>query len=190
MRVELMRCEHCMQELRPATRFCTACGRAVTEPVVDTVINDRVESAPALVAAQPIIAPMTLRKNPGFAYLLHLIYPGWGLFYAERLWLGIAHVLINTVALGTVVMLFIKIIPRLIAGNTVWNELWQLSVLLFGLVLFWFYGLGVTRRTVNRVNQLVVRPGTDGEELSQPLRVITWELTLLVIINGIVLAGS
>ena len=119
-----------------------------------------------------------------------MVFPGGGLFYAECVGLGFGHVLVNTVGIGAAFIMLAKIFPAVLQGQSVFDELVNVSLVVIGLTLLWFYGLGLTRRAVQRYNRELetarTGPGVSGGRV---VATIVWSLVVLVAVNLLILSG-
>lgn len=120
---------------------------------------------------------------------LHLLYPGFGLLYAGRVALGVAHTLITTVGLGTLLVVMLRVIKDLLTSRAAWDNGLTMFALTVGLFIFWTYGLLLTRRVVQTDN-LRRRAGlATGTTPARLVTMIVWELLALVALNLLFVFG-
>lgn len=190
-------CPHCRRVSPPGASFCTGCGAALNSASAPAAAPApslpaaRAESCPALAAgaraSRAAAPPANLPpggKRVGPAIFLHVIYPGLGLLYAEAVGLALAHLLINTVAIGVSLVILVRSLHALVQGQQPWDEMLQLTVLLLALLLFWGQGLASTKRAVERYNRALTDGRPAGAAAGRVVALVVWELLALVILTG------
>ncbi|HNW93291.1 MAG TPA: zinc ribbon domain-containing protein [bacterium] len=191
-----MHCGNCGRNNRPEARFCTGCGAplagdsAPARPAAGAAapsLRLPAESSPGRLAGVAAAAVPPGGKHMVPAVMLHCLFPGLGLLYAEALGLALAHILINTVGLGAAMVLLFQVLRALISRQSAGVELLQTTLLLAGLLLLWAQGLASTRRAVTRFNAALAAGSAPGPTGARVLQLVVWELLALVVVTGLLL---
>ncbi len=169
-------CTVCGHAVRRESQFCTACGTMVPHESAPAAVAPA--SAPA--AATPL-APRATGRSFGPALLLHMVYPGAGLLYAEAAALGTAMILVTTVGLGWGTVALWRGLRAALQQQSALAERGFALLVFLGVLLLWGAGIGMTKRAVAAYNAGRVAHG------GRVLLLIIWELLALVAVTGLLL---
>lgn len=170
-------CTVCGGAVRAGAQFCTACGTMVVQASAPAAVV--AASAPSSAAA-PVAARATGRSF-GPALLLHMVYPGAGLLYAEAAALGTAMILVTTVGLGWGTVALWRGFRAALQQQSALAELGFALLVFLGVLLLWGAGIGMTKRAVAAYNAGRTAHG------GRVLLLIIWELLTLVAVTGLLL---